>query len=192
MDAKEFSLIEYYHLKIEKNIFNENDVFSFLILIRQYAERATPTREIGDFIAHREKDRGYIKNYLYETKKKLEKVGKTNVTIDIKPVFTFKEISKSINDVLLLLKLSTFSDDNIARIIICVISILQEVEIVDKAKDIIGKLKFRIVPVVIGMSQLVQNTTQIWLVGRVCINSVKQIFAEFLVLSVLVPVEKNY
>ncbi|MBP2628872.1 MAG: hypothetical protein H6Q68_3583 [Firmicutes bacterium] len=143
MDTKELQILKSYHHKIEQNAFDEKDIYSFLNLIRKSAKKDSPTFELGDFIVQREKHRGYINTYLLDVKAKLDKSSKEKTALAIAPVYSFDEISNNINDIMLLHKLSSFKDEVICGIILCIISLLHDVKILNK-KEQIGKLTFSI------------------------------------------------
>lgn len=139
MDRKAKQLLNYYNQRLIQNNFDEKDIYGLLILIRGLSKSNSPVRELGDFIAHREKDRGYIKKYLLETKNKLDNLGKKNTTIVIKTVFTAKEILNDLNNIFTLQKLTEINDKVANEIMLCIISLLQDVQIFN-GKDVLGKL----------------------------------------------------
>jgi hypothetical protein len=177
MDLKEIEIIAGLHKKIFDKQCCEADIYSFLILLRTYTKEKTPTREFGDFIAHREKDRGFINEYLIRNKEILDNLGKVNSRLVISEVFSFEEIKSSFNETLNKVHLQEFTDENIRIIIVMIISLLQEVSIVDRSKNSIGKLQFAI------------SRDQIVLLGRVWIQN--KVFAVFPVLSVENWIEKD-
>ncbi|PGW26761.1 hypothetical protein COD95_04425 [Bacillus thuringiensis] len=143
MDKKEKLLLDYYYQRFQENCFDEKDVYAFLILIRRQAKGFQSINELADFIAHRDKDKGGIKNYLEDVKYKLSNLGRINATITIKPAFTFKEIKTAINKILMNNGYTKLSDETNNHILLCIISILQDVKILDKGKEI-GRLRFGI------------------------------------------------
>lgn len=142
-DTKELQLLKTYHRKLEVNTFDEKDIYSFLTFIKKFAEKDTPTFELGDFIAQREKYKGPIRNYLLDVKTQLDQASKEKKTIKIEPIFSFEEIVISINELMELYKLSWFSDEVNSGIVLCIISLLHDVKILNK-KEEIGKLVFSI------------------------------------------------
>src|SRR5262245_13816243 len=60
MDAKEFRLVSELHTRISRATFHERDVLALLILMRPRTDDNSPARELSDFVAHREKDRGAL------------------------------------------------------------------------------------------------------------------------------------
>jgi hypothetical protein len=64
MDTKERWLIEQARATLEAGTFTERDVLGLLILLRRHAQLKSVVREIGDFVAHRERDRGILQTYL--------------------------------------------------------------------------------------------------------------------------------
>lgn len=149
MDQKEANLLNYYYQKFTENNFDEKDVIAFLILIRRHAKGIKSVTELADFIAHRDKDKGGIKDYLADVKYKLDNLGRIDAVLNIKPVFTFNEIRNGINRVLLNNNHQKLKDKTINNIILCVMSLLQDVKLLERDKKKkqereIGKLKFAI------------------------------------------------
>ena len=164
MDQKEIELVTELHDKIIKRKCDEKDIYSLLIIIRSYADGKTAVREFGDFIAHREKDRGFISDYLIRTKGILDNLGNENTVMVIKPVFTFDEIKNSFNNTFKKIGLIAVSNDDIRILILFIISLLQDVSIVDKKRSV-GKLLFSL------------TRDEIILLGRVWIqNKVHAVF----------------
>jgi hypothetical protein len=142
MDAKEEKLIKQCYDNLTSLSFDERDVYSLLILLRSYSQKDSPVYEFSNFVAHREKDRGHIRDYLNRTKFVLDKLGKIDTVLEIKPVFTEQEINKSFNSVFAKLGFSPVSDEVISGIVLCIISLLQSVKIVTKNNVTIGELVF--------------------------------------------------
>jgi hypothetical protein len=143
MDSKELQILKTFHHKIEQNAFDEKDIYSFFNLIKKSAKKDTPTFELGDLIAQREKHRGYIHAYLLDVKAKLDKSAKEKLAITIDPVYSFDEIVHNINDIMVLHKLTSFTNEAICGIVLCIISLLHDVKLLNK-KEQIGKLVFSI------------------------------------------------
>lgn len=76
-------------------------------------------------------------------KAKLDKSAKEKIAITIDPVYSFDEIAHNINDIMVLHKLSSFKDEVICGIVLCIISLLHDVKLLNK-KEQIGKLVFSI------------------------------------------------
>jgi hypothetical protein len=142
MDAKEEKLIKQHYDKLTSLSFDERDVYSLLILLRPHSQKDSPVFEFSNFVAHREKDRGHIRDYLNRTKFVLDNLGKINTVLEIRPVFTEQEIKKSFNSVFAKLGLAPVSDEVISGIVLCIISLLQSVKIVTKKNVPIGELIF--------------------------------------------------
>jgi len=58
LDAKEIQLFNFYYNKFVEKSFDEKDLYSFLILVREDAQDIQVIRELGDFITYREKTPG--------------------------------------------------------------------------------------------------------------------------------------
>lgn len=60
MDLKESQLFNEIYQKLADKTFGEMDIYSFYILSREYAKDESWLYELGNFIAHRKRDRGRI------------------------------------------------------------------------------------------------------------------------------------
>jgi hypothetical protein len=141
MDTKEQLLLSYYYGKLIDNTFDEKDVYAFLLLIKNRSKEHRCINELADFIAHRDQYSGFIKDYLFETRKKFESLGKTNTAIRIEDVFSFRDFKNGINKGLEDCQLKGLPNEKINDFVACVISILQQVKITDHGREI-GKLFF--------------------------------------------------
>ncbi len=144
MDRKENQLMDFYYDKFAKKNFDEKDLYSFLLLVRESAKDIRCIRELGDFIAHREKSKGYvIKDYLEESERVLNNLGKEKNTMKIDNVFSFKEIRNGFNSLFQQIGYSKLPNETINDFVLCIISLLQDVKIISsKSKREIGKLSF--------------------------------------------------
>ena len=143
MDAKEATIIKTYYDKLTSLSFDERDVFTFLIVLRPYSQKGSPVYEFSNFVAHRERDRGYIYDYLLTSKSFFNQIGtKLGDIHELKSVFTEKEIHDSIDTVVTGFGLAPISDEVSYALQLCIISLLQDVTISDKAGAEIGKLLF--------------------------------------------------
>jgi len=143
MDTKVKSLMNYYYGKLIENTFDEKDVYAFLQLIRNRNKENRCINELTDFVAQREQYKGFITDYLFETRKKFESLGKTNAVLRIEDVFSFKEMKNSINKALEDWQLKGLTNEKMNDFVSCLISILQQVAIIDNDR-VIGKLFFAI------------------------------------------------
>ena len=142
MDIKEQALLNYYYGKFIGNTFDELDVYAFLLLIRNRSREIRCINELADFVAQRDQYNGFIKEYLIETRKKFESLGKTKSAFRIEDVFSFKEIKNGINKILTEFQLTGLANEKINDFVTCLISILQQVKIIDDQEREIGKLFF--------------------------------------------------
>jgi hypothetical protein len=143
MDSKEATLIKHYYDKVTSLSFDERDVFTLLILLRPYSQKNSPVYEFSNYVAHREKDRGHIYDYLLSSKSFFNQIGtKLGDIHELKSVFTEQELHTSFNAVFKDLGLTPLSNEVAQGIQLCIISLLQDVKISDKAGAEIGKLLF--------------------------------------------------
>lgn len=157
MDAKESQLIDYYHQRIVNDAFDEKDVYVLLILLRRHSKMKSAVYEFSNFVAHREKDRGFIHEYVLDKKRIFDRLGSINAKIVIKNIFTLEQIEASFNEVLMKIGKTSFQRDTVSDIVLCIIVLLQDVKLVDKKNRPLGSL-------VIGV-----NKDEISLLGRVSV-----------------------
>ena len=172
MDRKEKSLLDFYYGKILDHTFDEKDVYAFLVLLRNQSTEIRCINELADFIAYRGKKEGFIKEYLLETRQKFERLGKVNTPIRIEDVFSFREVKSAINKALMECQLKGLENEQINNILICILSLLQHIPILDKGREI-------------GMLFLAISTKQVLLMAEVEIvqNGNKKSHAVFPVMT---------
>ena len=143
MDKKEKQLVDFYYNKFTEKSFDEKDLFGFIMVIREHASDIKVIKELTDFIVHREKSTGYVKDYLEECKDIINNLGKEKIRRKIENIFSFKEIRNGFNALFQQLGFEKLPLDIINDFIICIISLLQSVKIVSGSlhKEI-GHLSF--------------------------------------------------
>jgi len=141
MDKKEQSLLKYYYQKLVEATFDEKDLYGFLLGIRNHSKGIQSLQELTDFVILRDLHQGYVKQYIFETKKKFESLGKTKSAFRIEDVFSFKEIKNGLNKALAEAGLIGLSNEQVNNFMACLISILQQVKITEDDREI-GKLYF--------------------------------------------------
>jgi len=143
MDKKEQSLVKYYYSKLQDHTFDEKDVYPFLQLISNRCKEIRSIHELTEFVVQREQYTGFIKDYIFEMRKKFESLGKTKTALRIEDVFSFKEIKSGVNKALEEWQLDGLTNEQINDLVTCLISILQQISIMDIDREI-GKLFFAI------------------------------------------------
>ncbi|QUW22314.1 hypothetical protein JSQ81_01600 [Sporosarcina sp. Marseille-Q4063] len=143
MDKKEKQLVNHYYKKFSERSFDEKDVYSFLMVIKEHASDIKAIKELAEFIAHREKSTGYAKEYLDKCKEIINNLGKEKNRRKIENIFSFKEIRNGFNALFQQLGLEKLPLDIINDFIICMISLLQDVKIVSGSLNKeVGHLSF--------------------------------------------------
>jgi hypothetical protein len=66
VDSKEKALVKEIRGKIIRKKYDEIDILGLLVLLRGYSSEGSATFEFANFVAHRERDRGAIYDYLVE------------------------------------------------------------------------------------------------------------------------------
>jgi hypothetical protein len=141
MDKKEQSLLKFYYEKLLENTFDEKDLYGFLQVIRNQTKEIRSLQELTDFVMLRDQHQGYVTQYLLETRKKFESLGKTKSAFRIEDVFSFKEIKNGLNKALAAVEIAGLSNEQVNDFVACLISILQQVKIIEDDQEI-GKLYF--------------------------------------------------
>jgi len=129
MDAKERWLIEQTRSTLESGSFSEHDVLGLLILLRRHAPACSAVREFGDFVAHREKDRGILHTYLCRIQTALNGTAAPHDQPLTLPIFTSSDIHASLNELLTSLGISPIDAELGNRLAVCIISLLQSVKV---------------------------------------------------------------
>lgn len=143
MDKKEQQLANYYYAKFSERSFDEKDLYSFLMVVKEHTADIKVIHELTDFIVHREKSTGYAKDYLDECKDIINNLGKEKVRRKIDNIFSFKEIRNGFNALFQQLGFEKLPLEIINDFIICIISLLQDVKIVSGSLNKeIGHLSF--------------------------------------------------
>lgn len=187
MDRKEKQLVDHYYNKFSERSFDEKDVYSFLIAVREHASEIKVIKELADFIVHREKSTGYVKDYLDDCKDIINNLGKEKNRRKIENIFSFKEIRNGFNTLFQQLGFEKLPLDIINDFIICMISLLQDVKIVS------GSLNKEV-----GHLSFAASSKELFLMGNMTIrNQGRSIPITFPVLSVnnlyeeITPQDKN-
>ncbi|AOV07352.1 hypothetical protein [Sporosarcina ureilytica] len=141
MDKKEKQLVDYYYGKFSERSFDEKDLYSFLMVVREHSRDHEVIRELTDFIVHRENSMGYAKAYIDECKEIINNLGKTKVRRKIEHLYSFKEIRNGFNALFQELGLERLPVEIMNDFLICIISLLQGVKIVSGNKNV-GHLSF--------------------------------------------------
>jgi hypothetical protein len=137
MDAKETHLVADVHQLIANRSFHERDILGLLILLREHAADPSPVRELGDFVAHREKDRGALKKYVQHVAAYLEAAArKAPAQVQIKSVYSSASFRESLNAVFDRFGLPPLSVDLSDDVLTCVMSLLQDVRLLHNRKEI--------------------------------------------------------
>jgi len=151
MDAKERLLIERIYSTILSSSYTERDILSFLIVLRNHAEKDNVIREFGDFVAHREKDRGWLQHYVHEVKMGLES-GELPQKIPL----SNRNVQEDLNQVLRSLNIPDADEELANQVTICIISLLQSVQIKIEDEKALILLKLHV-----GVGR-----DKIWLIGE--------------------------
>ncbi|MER2090473.1 MAG: hypothetical protein ABS920_12105 [Sporosarcina sp.] len=145
MDIKEQQLFAYYYKKFAERSFDEKDLYSFLMLVKDEAEGIKSIQELGNFIANRENCTGYVNEYLEECKRIINNLGKEPNGKKIEDLFSFKEIRNGFNTLFLKHGYEKLPPAVINDFILCVISLLQGVKLVSgNLKREVGHLSFAV------------------------------------------------
>ncbi|MBE1555628.1 hypothetical protein [Sporosarcina limicola] len=180
MDKKEQQLVEHYYEKFTNRSFDEKDLYSFLMVVKEDAQDNQVIKELCNFIVHREKCSGYVKNYLDECKQIINTLGKQKNSKRIEDLFSFKEIRNGFNSLFLKHGFEKLSSEIINDFILCIISLLQSVKLVS------GSLNKEV-----GHLSFAASSKEVFLMGNMkTLNKGRYIPVTFQILSVKNSYEK--
>lgn len=133
----------YYYTKFTEQTFDEKDLYSFLMIVRNDVHDNNVIQEISNFLLQRENNTGYVKDYLEECKQIITHLEKTKNRKKIEDLFSFKEIRNSFNALFSSYGFDKLSNEIINDFILCIISLLQSVALVSGTlKKEVGHLSF--------------------------------------------------
>jgi hypothetical protein len=140
VDSKEQWQLKRMVERIRSGDFSEDDVYVLLLTLRRFACPGRALREFGDFLAHREKDRGILFEYVKEIKEALDRPLPFSGTISIRPVISSTQLADEINEIIGRSEIIPLSSVQMNHVMVCVISLLQCVELQDRDGLSIGQL----------------------------------------------------
>lgn len=152
MDYKEAHLLAHFHRRLAGDVFDETDVFGFLTILRQHAPARSPTREFGDFLAHRDRDRGIFRAFLLAA---LEQFNASSAiassapaapadfrrALTVQPLFSEAMILADVNTLLGRLGRNPLDTVLAEPMTACIISLLQSARLVDDSGNNLGTLQ---------------------------------------------------
>ena len=130
MDKKKQQLVEYYYHKFSERNFDEKDLFSFLMVAQEDTHDNKVIQEFSNFIVQREKNTGYVQEYLEACKEIISNLEKQKKSKKIEHLFSFKEIRNGFNALFLKYNFEKLPAEIINDFILCLISLLQDVKLV--------------------------------------------------------------
>lgn len=175
MDAKEKALVTRLRDRIAAREFGEADVLSLLIMLRQYASAGSSVRELGDFVAHRERDRGLLQRYIQHVCdfRDAYLAGKA-ATLHSAVIFDVPSLGASLADTLGRFGLQPLNKPQVCDLLACAMCILQAVQLYD-GKQPIGRLV------------LARTEAELLLLGLVYVKQGSKRPIEFAVPALAVP-----
>ena len=163
MDAKEELLVRDLYRRVKTYKFHERDVLTLLILLRQHCGSNSPVRELSDFVAHRERDRGTLKTYMQAVPKYCEAVlANKAASVEIRAVHSNAAFGDSLNTTLAKFNLPPLSLEMTNDLLTCVLSLLQEVQLFHMGAKI-------------GQLALGRFRKDLWLLGAITMPGPKKI-----------------
>jgi len=130
---KELWRVARLHDAIASGEFDEDTVRTLFAALREHAPKNSVVREFGDFIAHRDKDRGPIHEYVAKTVEAMERQVRTNAgSFTIAPVHTVAALGASLSHALAAFGRAPLSDARVNEVAVCLISLSQHVRLTSK------------------------------------------------------------
>ncbi len=143
LDKKQQQQMTYYYNKFTDRTFDEKDLFSFLMTVKNDVHDNKVMEELSDFLLQRENNTGYVKDYLEECKQIITHLEKSKNRKKIEELFSFKEIRNGFNALFSSYGFDKLSNEIINDFILCMISLLQSVALLSGSlKKEVGHLSF--------------------------------------------------
>ena len=175
MDSKERAIVAALHGRIQASAFGESDVLGFLIATREYAHSNSPLRELGDFVAHRERDRGILQRYLRHVCEFRDAfLAGLPAILHSEVIFSLKDLHATLTSTLQRFDLPSLNEAQTGDLLACAMSILQQVRLSDGKKQI-------------GRLALGRTATELQLLGLVHVKQADKGPIEFAVPALIVP-----
>jgi hypothetical protein len=142
VDSKEKALVKEIRSKIIRKKYAETDILGLLILLRRYSSEGLATFEFANFVAHRERDRGTIYNYLVDGRKQVYRALNKQATgrPEFRSVYSSIDLKDSLNQGLSMIGVANVDSLETNDILLCIMCLLQDVRIVLK-KGVVGVLQ---------------------------------------------------
>jgi hypothetical protein len=132
VDAKQTALLVELHARIVAGDFGETDVHALLTLLREDAPQHGVLRELGDFVAHRRRNKGPIHQYMREVKRILDGLGTQNDLLRINVVFTEAEIAIAVDSAFAAHGLATLHPVRGRQVQLAILSMLQAIAMTER------------------------------------------------------------
>jgi hypothetical protein len=143
LDAKEKALVKEIRSKIIRRNYDEIDILALLILLRRYSSMRAATYEFANFVAHRERNRGSIYDYLIDGKNQvLRALKKPPGRPEFRSVYTATDLKESLNEALSIIGVAHVDSFETNDILLCIICLLQDVRIIDKNDVIVLQISW--------------------------------------------------
>jgi hypothetical protein len=163
MDAKEHCLGADLYERIRTYDFCERDILAFLILLRPHSA-GSAVRDLSDFVAHRERDRGLLKDYVHRVLNYAEAAvdNKRAAQVQVGAVHSATEFHDSLNATLARFDLSPLDLHVTNDVLACIMSLLQEVRLIHNGVEI-------------GAFQVGRFKKELWLLGAIRMPGPKKV-----------------
>jgi hypothetical protein len=165
-DYKEVQLLRHFVTRILTRAFDEYDLYGLFILLREHAPEATPVRELGHFMAHRVRDRGEFLQFLEGQRVRIEMLSRADdprpgldfihAALSGEGVYRESDVLIALNDILGPSGFACLPLDLAGDILVCTMSLLQDVRFIDKQLVEVGKFFFIITKNRVGLLGRIQ------------------------------------
>lgn len=143
MDKKEQQLVNYYYNEFTARNFDEKDLYAFFMVVHKHAKDHKELHDLIDFLVHRDKCTGSVKEYFAECQEIINNLGKAKVRRKIEPLFSFKDIRNGFNALFQQLGFEKLPVEIMNDFLLCIISLLQGIKIVSsRSNQKVGHLSF--------------------------------------------------
>lgn len=139
LTAKEFEHLKQLREKFAVGTFAETDVHAAMVLLRFHAGKGD-VRDLGDTIAHAERDRGRFFDRVFTNQDLLNNLGKKAGVLDARPIITPNTFAANLNAALAKFGLAELPLTRCDLVLLCGLSLIQGASLKAKQSPRIGEI----------------------------------------------------
>ncbi len=141
-DRKEREIAEHYRSLIARELFDERHVAFLFITLRNALSANEVLFELGSFVAHRRRTKGTFHRFFEAGVYASRTEHGLRVGMNAQPIYSIDEILGAINQALTSLEIDALPHSVGEGVVLCLISLLQDVTFADRNNQELGRIFF--------------------------------------------------